>query len=501
MPRDTLFVRLANYWAVPLVVASLLVVLLGTLYPFTMQWELISNADKSEVLRTFLFRRSGGGDIVDNVLLFIPLGFGLASAKLVRRIPAWPLLVMLACTGLSTSVEFLQIALPSRAPTAMDVLTNTLGGGLGVFAFLVAQLLCFQRLSFAFVVSVATVGLFALTIPLQRTARLTNWEYPFTLNLGSQEQKWRAWTGTIRTLAFSPVAASPEELQVLTSQPTADPSYPWNAHYDLAASNPLEDQTGTQASFSPLRMAAINAGPEGVQFGVGQALTINSDGLAPIISPIQVADQITMVIALTPGKRDQYGQIMRIGDAENYLNLMLTQRGGDLIVQLRTPATGEHTDRMISLVLDHVFDQPGAQVIGLRYQRGVLQAAINGTLRPERLDITPAMAFFSLMLPFKANNVLTRYDWFPTLYALLYATMLFVPVGLASALWASPRWHLSLRRLLELSLALLAVGAYAWLTNYAGGHWSSPELALFQVGVALTTAGISGVMIGRDPPA
>ncbi|EFO80253.1 hypothetical protein OSCT_1857 [Oscillochloris trichoides DG-6] len=501
MQRDSLFIRLANYWAFPLIVGSVLIILLGTLYPFTMQWDLLLHADKSRTLRDFLFQRSGAEDSFDNILLFIPLGFGLASAKLVRRIPFWPLLVVIACTGLSASVEFIQIALPSRTPTAMDVLTNTLGGGVGVFAFLVAQLLCFQRLSFAFVVSAATVGLFFLNIPLQRTARFTNWEYPFTLNLGSQEQEWRAWTGTIRTLAFSPVAASPEELQALTSQPAADPRYPWNAHYDLAASNPLVDQTGAQAAFSPLRMATIQNGPEGMQFGLGQALTINSDGLAPIISPIQVADQITMLIALTPGNRDQYGQIVRIGDAENYLNLMLTQRGSDLIVQLRTPATGEHTDRMISLVLDHVFDQATPQVIALSYQRGVLQVAINGTLRPERLDITPALAFFSLMLPFKANNVLARYDWFPILYALLYATMLFVPVGLASALWANPRWHLALRMLLGLGVALLASWAYAWLTSYAGGHWSTPALMLFQVGVALAAWGVSGVLIGRDPPA
>ncbi len=498
---DSLFVRLANYWALPIVLGSVMVILMGTLYPFTMEWDLIRNADKSEVLRTFLFQRSGAEDILDNILLFIPLGFGFASAKLVRRIPLWPLLVMIACTGLSTSVEFIQIALPSRTPTGMDVLTNTLGGLVGMIAFGVAQLLCFHRLSFALVVSLGAALLIGLSYPLQRTARFTNWEYPFTLNLGSQEQKWRAWTGTIRTLAFSSVAASSEQLREMTSQPVADPGYPWHAHYDLAASDPLLDQTGAQAAFSPLRMPTIQSGPEGVVFGLGQALTINSDGLAPIISPIQLADQITMLITLTPGTLDQYGQIVRIGNAQNYLNLMLTQRGGDLIVQLRTPATGEHTDRMISLVLDHVFDQPSPQVIALSYQRGVLQVAINGTLRPERLDITPALAFFSLMLPFKANNVLARYDWIPTLYALLYATMLFVPVGMASALWANPRWHLAIRMLLGLSLALISSGAYAWLTNYAGGHWSSPELMLFQVGVALATWGVSGVLIGRDPPA
>ena len=72
----SLFTRVAAYSAPPLILISLLLVLVATLYPYTV------NIDRAEILGTlgavltnFLLRSSGYDDMTDNVLLFIPLGF------------------------------------------------------------------------------------------------------------------------------------------------------------------------------------------------------------------------------------------------------------------------------------------------------------------------------------------------------------------------------------------------------------------------------------------
>jgi VanZ family protein len=73
-------------------------------------------------------------DIVVNVLLYMPLGF---AAHLAFRKSAWtglgiygPVLLGLL---LSTSMELLQLLEPARNTSMVDLLTNVIGSGLGVF--------------------------------------------------------------------------------------------------------------------------------------------------------------------------------------------------------------------------------------------------------------------------------------------------------------------------------------------------------------------------------
>ena len=69
---------------------------------------------------------SGGVDLVLNVVLFAPLGFGLA---LVDSRPSRALIGMSAA---SLAIELLQFFLiPGRDPTIRDVVTNSIGGALG----------------------------------------------------------------------------------------------------------------------------------------------------------------------------------------------------------------------------------------------------------------------------------------------------------------------------------------------------------------------------------
>ena len=60
-----------------------------------------------------------------NVLLFVPLGVGLALYGLRGKH------ALLAAFALSVLIESAQLLIPGRDSTIGDVLTNTLGGGIG----------------------------------------------------------------------------------------------------------------------------------------------------------------------------------------------------------------------------------------------------------------------------------------------------------------------------------------------------------------------------------
>ncbi len=121
-----------------LVIASIFVVAIATLYPFN--FSIPENFSLPALLDRF-DNTSFVNDQVNNVLLFMPLGFGLTSILLRNRIRGLIqiLVVVFASASLSFSVEFLQSFLPSRDPTPADIVNNTIGGFVGLLCFYICD--------------------------------------------------------------------------------------------------------------------------------------------------------------------------------------------------------------------------------------------------------------------------------------------------------------------------------------------------------------------------
>jgi VanZ family protein len=80
------------------------------------------------------------GDIVGNLLLFIPLGFGLAIMAQSKGLPpkkAVPLVLLLGAV-VSLGVEILQCWLPVRDPSLIDIAANSTSSIFGAVLYLVA---------------------------------------------------------------------------------------------------------------------------------------------------------------------------------------------------------------------------------------------------------------------------------------------------------------------------------------------------------------------------
>lgn len=498
-PRITtpsLFTRVAAYCALPLLCISLLLVLVATLYPYTVQMDRVESLGTvGAIVKSFLASTSDYDDMSDNVLLFIPVGFSLACLPVMRRPRAWWLLVVLICAALSLIVESLQVFLPTRAPTALDVVTNTIGGAVGVLGFLLVSRLCATTRRFALVATLVAGALLVFSGLLQRTAQLTNWERDFIMSLGDDGlNNNEHWTGTIHSLAFSTSGVSSERLAQLTAGDAGAQAEHWFVRYDFTAPDPLLDQTARGWVLAPFRSTPLDVSPAGVKLDAKQRLTLAPDASAALNTALQEAGQFSLVVAFTPRNESQWGWLLTInGDESDHPNLALTQDRRHLLIRLRTVATNEHA--MPALVLPELLATDQPRIIGLSYQRGVLHAAVDGQVLPNRLVINPALAFFSVMLPFKANNVLERYEWMPLLYTILYSGLIFGPVGLALALWTQPTWTLAMRLAAALGGAVLAAILYAGLITLAGGVWPSVGLMALQIGVALIAWAIFWWMI------
>jgi len=117
-------------WSTATLVA-LLAVLACTLFPF----QFVGNRSVRSVGDVLLI---GIGpdetlDIVENVLLFVPLGFTLTGYLKNKRLSALAVVtaVLFMSLCLSYAIEVLQLFMPGRFTSLTDVFSNIAGGGLG----------------------------------------------------------------------------------------------------------------------------------------------------------------------------------------------------------------------------------------------------------------------------------------------------------------------------------------------------------------------------------
>ena len=126
-----------------------------------------------------------------NVVLFVPLGYVLASVGARRRLRA----IVIAAL-LSAGIEFTQALLGTRNPGVFDVLANTLGAALGAMLTrwsLPAAGSWFWRGTFA-------VWIVAIALPMQqatRTLYLSGWDHRYDITIGDEFGGERRYRGQV----------------------------------------------------------------------------------------------------------------------------------------------------------------------------------------------------------------------------------------------------------------------------------------------------------------
>lgn len=114
----------------PLALVYLGLIVYASLYPFS-NWR-DQGVDSWWFLMAPLPKYWTGFDVVSNVLGYMPLGFFLALSALRTGRERFALpLAMLAALLLSLVMEALQVYLPERVPSNLDLLLNVAGGALG----------------------------------------------------------------------------------------------------------------------------------------------------------------------------------------------------------------------------------------------------------------------------------------------------------------------------------------------------------------------------------
>ncbi len=325
-------------------------------------------------------------DVPLNILLFIPLGFGL-TGLMVRRGRQIGIAgrVVLAAALLSAALEAAQLFMPDRAPSFADIAANAVGALLGYGLFRVREM-GFGRALDRYVtrrnllIGLAgyALGVALLTGYLRWSVNLSNWNTGFPLVIGNEAVGKRQWSGRVMELALRAGGDSPQFYATYN----LDGQAPYQEVSHPPSLPPLEWQEGTS---SP------DAAP-GVVFGPGNWLATNQP-VTPFSSTARNTSGFiidTQVASTDQAQRGPARIISISADAERR-NVTIGQEFDALVIRLRTPAGGENGQKPEVLVPGVFADKRPKHII-VSYVAPMLRVTVDD--KPYALSLAPGAAFF-----------------------------------------------------------------------------------------------------------
>lgn len=396
-------------------------------------------------------------DLVQNALLFVPLGLGL------RRQPVVAVLVLSAL--FSGGIEATQRWL-LRDPNGADLLANLAGAALGRALPLPAA----PRLSLAALrrgLPAAAVVLLAVALAstaFQRPGDFSNWER-FPLVLGNEARGPRPWTGWIAALAIYDRAVPLEEANALGSDPDdrawSEGGPVLSLDFQGTAGGRLDGPAGRR----PVSLA--------VTAGRIERAGWLSNG-EPWFLPVELADHVRERLVargrLSVRTRQNAtdldlrgpARIVTLSADPSRRDFTLAQSGRDLQLRVRTPGNGRNGDRVSAWTHSGAVG-PGFHDVWAVYDGARASVRVDGRCLGDGLVALTE-------LPPPLSEMLTL--------VLLTTTTL---AGLALAVWVRPA-----RR----QIGLWAGGGGAWLAMQAAGCWDhlpgfdAPSLAIAAISLA-----------------
>lgn len=462
--------KLANTLVGLIIFGGIFLVLYTTLFPFDF------------ILRGDSFLKETGArfdftwvklrtpiDLLRNIVLFIPIGFGFTYI-LRKKLKTW-IAVLTIGLGLSLTVELLQVLLPARDPSLSDLVTNSLGTFLGYLAFcwwgykvlnsvsaLIEKSKWLVSIKPLMTIFVGYLLFFVIiSIYLQSTSNLSNWDTGFPLILGNERTGDRPWQGYISDLNITNRSLSEKEVTRIFSENMLGAATPDSVlvSYRLhEGTETFQDQSGKTPDLSWRGATSPVQSEKGVLLAPEQWL----ETVAPvnfITKKIRETSQFTLsaVVASASTRQEGPARIISISADPFHRNLTIGQVETDLNIRLRTPFTGENGNEL-ELEVPDVFANAAPHQVVIAYDGSILRVYVDELQHSYLFKLTPEVMFFGYLLPVSEWSIHLN-DTVMLFYKLLYYNLIFGPLGLLLGLMITLKRDMTFQILISCGGVLL----------------------------------------------
>ena len=363
-----------RYWSYFLLVAGFSFICAATLSPFNF----IIPQSLPSVVEGFRFG-SYIKDYWQNILLFIPWGFGLAAVINFkqRRILIILIISLFGSAILSTTVELAQFFLPSRISNLTDIIFNTFGGGLGGWLY-------YYRLKIVDLLTgkinllgrniARAIGGYCIIVTLAIlillfSVNLSNWDDDYYLAFGNEVTGNRPWNGYInsvyicdRTLDFSEISTAFANTNIFGKSD----NLVLRLNYKLLQLSNFVWMQSSENNSKPLIKDRVNnkITSKGIALNSQQWL-ITSVPATDIVNRLKQSNEFTISLTFATDNLDQTGpaRIVSLSKDIYAQNLVIGQEKNDLHFRLRTPITGRNATHPELVIADVFRDRNMHQIL------------------------------------------------------------------------------------------------------------------------------------------
>lgn len=429
--------ELSAHWAYRSFIFAILFIFAATLFPFRFFPDETAFRRSEPFLHWLSLGIANYQDFAENILLFVPFGFGLACLACKKRQRNVLMLIgsLVAAACVSFTVELLQVFLPTRDPSWADVAANSIGSVIGCLAFRfmavpilqvlvkleskVEAFLSLRRAKTGFL-CYAALGIL-VSVPLQRATRLSNWNPSYPLFLGNDPTGKRPWQGRIFEVEFANRAISSSRAKEIA-----------------ASGQPLSAKDGLLAAYRPpsgskLQNTKVSSSPppsslEPIRSSSEKRSDLASLPRAGIRVPaanvgerVEKTEQLTLRVICDAALQNEapFGRIVSLSQDSQHLNFILSQERSNLLFGFRTPLTEE--DGEPALIAPKVFATNEPKDLLVTYDGSSLRLYVNGQRDSHSLILSPGAVVFRWFLRLRTYEL-------PG-YQVLYEALLFVPLG------------------------------------------------------------------------
>jgi VanZ family protein len=439
---------LLSQWAFFFVFCGVIFVLMLTLFPYDFFFAEVIDELNYNYLLSRVERPNNLDDIIANVFLFMPFGFGVGCLtrqfKLTGKIAL--LVVAVASFGLTFSVEFLQIFLPTRNPSYVDLTTNTIGGVIGFFCFqffgiqflkILTAVLSVEKLWRSRKISILLAIVYLsfilyLTVKLPSKSalwQLSDWDVNFPVVVGNELTGDRPWQGKIEQLCFGDRAATEVEVaQLFTLKDSCNTlSRSLIAAYEFDKGEvSYRDRTGNLPDLTWHQNIATEQPTQGV--AIHPENWLHTETATVLNEKIKNSSQFTIsfIIATNDLKQNGPARIISLSRDIYHRNLTIGQWQNNLSIRLRTFHTGSNGTRPEFIVSNFFSDTQFHHAIAT-YNGRSLVVYVDNLNNKKLLELMPETTLFWSLAP--RFPVLIHLNNFHTIfYRFLYYLLILLPL-------------------------------------------------------------------------
>ena len=492
----------------PIVIGAL-IILFATLLPFNfatprdLSWIYIINRFSQKTNPT---------DIVVNVILFLPFGWGLAALLSKTRKPIIVRIIVPVAIGffLSLTVETAQIFLVSREPSIADLITNSFGSFLGAvtilyldifnrqLSYLFSWVVFFDNparqlktliilwLSYLFVICFILVN-------VEDSTRLDNWDLKFPLLVGNEVTGDRPWSGKIADFCMTKNALSRSQIDRLLNANQACIILKNNsdalvtAYFFNGSHQSYFDLTRNLPNLDNQKESRLPVTKQGVVINQQNWLKTTFPAIK-LTQEIQNSSRFTIFTKIATDNFQQEGPARIISLSQNHLwrNFTLAQWRNDLSIRIRMPLTGINGKKPEIRVKNFFTDREIHQ-LAIAYNGFRLRVYRDRIESEQSLSLgSEAALFWSIFTALRDNLYLNiGNDLF---YYSLYYGLIFVPLGISFGLILN-RLYINRRSWVFFIIGGLIIPAFAIesiiaTTSYRDWNWQYLSLGIIILSIS-----------------